>query len=187
MACLVFALIGLALGLTVPRDGKLGGFVVGIGVIFAYYIVMFLAESLAKGHRDPGRDPRALGARNRPWPFGIIALIWRARLTADGCRSPSLGLPHACDHPGWRAARQRSPNRSASTGAGGRGPLRRGVVWSSGSRACDVPDAGLLDRYISRLYLRVVGLSFLALLGCSTSRRSSTAPTRCSRARRRPR
>ena len=52
-ACLVFALIALALGLRVSRDGKLGGFVVGIGVIFAYYIVMFLAESMAKGHRIP--------------------------------------------------------------------------------------------------------------------------------------
>ena len=47
---MVFAVIGLALGLTVARDGKLAGFVVGIAVIFAYYILMFLAESLTKGH-----------------------------------------------------------------------------------------------------------------------------------------
>jgi lipopolysaccharide export LptBFGC system permease protein LptF len=37
--CLVFALVGLALGMSVARDGKLAGFVVGIGVIFAYYVV----------------------------------------------------------------------------------------------------------------------------------------------------
>ena len=30
VACFVFAVIGLALGLTVARDGKLAGFVVGI-------------------------------------------------------------------------------------------------------------------------------------------------------------
>jgi len=53
VACLVFALIALALGMTVSRDGKLGGFVVGIGVIFTYYIAMFLAESAAKGHSIP--------------------------------------------------------------------------------------------------------------------------------------
>ena len=77
-ACIVFAVIALALGLRVARDGKLGGFVVGIGVIFAYYIVMFLAESLAKGHRIPAEYARwvpnlLLG------PFGIVALVWRTR------------------------------------------------------------------------------------------------------------
>ena len=45
VACLVFGLIGLAVGLTVARDGKLAGFVVGIVIIFAYYIVMFLLPS----------------------------------------------------------------------------------------------------------------------------------------------
>ena len=50
VACLVFALIGLALGLTVAREGKLASFVIGVLVIFAYYIVMFLSESLTKGH-----------------------------------------------------------------------------------------------------------------------------------------
>src|SRR6478672_7132778 len=48
--CLVFALVGLALGMSVARDGKLAGFVVGIGVIFAYYVVFLLAESLVKGY-----------------------------------------------------------------------------------------------------------------------------------------
>ena len=33
-ACVVFAIIGVALGLTVARDGKMAGFVVGIAVIF---------------------------------------------------------------------------------------------------------------------------------------------------------
>ena len=50
VACLVFGVIGLALGLTVAREGKLAAFVVGTLVIFAYYIVMFLSESLTKGH-----------------------------------------------------------------------------------------------------------------------------------------
>ena len=50
VACLVFGVIGLALGLTVAREGKLAAFVVGTLIIFAYYIVMFLSESLTKGH-----------------------------------------------------------------------------------------------------------------------------------------
>jgi lipopolysaccharide export system permease protein len=96
MACLVFALIALALGLRVSRDGKLGGFVVGIGVIFAYYIAMFLAESAAKGHRIPPEYARwvpnlILG------PFGIIAIFWRARHAEGrlpfGLRAPQIRLP----------------------------------------------------------------------------------------------
>src|SRR5262245_8353905 len=45
VACLVFALIALALGMSVARDGKFGGFVVGIVVIFSYYMIFFVSES----------------------------------------------------------------------------------------------------------------------------------------------
>ena len=61
VACLVFALIGLALGLTVARDGKLAGFVIGVAVIFAYYIVMFLAEALTQGALPGARAVRGSG------------------------------------------------------------------------------------------------------------------------------
>ena len=109
VACLVFALIALALGMTVSRDGKLGGFVVGIGVIFAYYIAMFVAESAAKGHSIPAEWARwipnlLLG------PFGVVALILRAR-HAEG-RLPfglKLSLPAM---PAWlrrRVATSDSP------------------------------------------------------------------------------
>ena len=136
-------MIALALGLRVSRDGKLGGFVVGIGVIFAYYIVMFLAESLAKGHRIPAEYARwvpnlLLG------PFGIVALIWRARHAEGrlpfGVRLPTWRLP------AWVAS---IANASRASGAGprlGRGDAsapqqRRGLAcdpassWWSGSRA----------------------------------------------------
>ena len=85
-ACLVFAVIGVALGLSVARDGKLAGFVVGIAVIFAYYIFLYLASSITKGYysgQAGGAQPLllaqlALGAEPDPAPFGILALIWRA-------------------------------------------------------------------------------------------------------------
>ena len=77
-ACLVFAIIGVALGLTVARDGKLAGFVVGIAVIFAYYIFLYLAQSVTKGYYsgpDGGAKPLlagaalALDAEHRPLPL----------------------------------------------------------------------------------------------------------------------
>jgi len=49
VACLVFGLLGIALGATNRRDGALGSFVLGLVVIFAYYIPMYLGPSLAKG------------------------------------------------------------------------------------------------------------------------------------------
>src|SRR6266849_6399313 len=87
-SCVVFAIIGVALGLTVARDGKLAGFVVGIAVIFAYYVFLELAQSVTRGYYS-GADGGArslLVAQLSRWvpnlillPFGILALIWRAR------------------------------------------------------------------------------------------------------------
>ena len=49
-ACLIFTVIGLALGVTSRRDGKLASFALGGGVVFAYYIIMYGARALAKAH-----------------------------------------------------------------------------------------------------------------------------------------
>ncbi len=48
-ACLVFGLIGLAVGATNRRDGTLGSFVLGLIVIFSYYVPLYLGPALAKG------------------------------------------------------------------------------------------------------------------------------------------
>src|SRR5207245_6218434 len=87
-ACLVFAVIAVALGLTVAREGKVAGFVVGIAVIFGYYILLYLAEAVTTGlyAGDAGPYRTLLVAQMSRWfpnlvllPFGIMALIWRAR------------------------------------------------------------------------------------------------------------
>jgi len=157
-ACLVFALIGLALGLTVARDGKLAGFVVGILVIFAYYIVMFLAESLTKGHYLNMYVTRwvpnlVLGA------FGIAALVWRARYAAGGLPVGWLGR--------WQPRRTAVPDDAQAPtplARAARG-VRRQPVLVVRLPHLKIPGPGLLDRYISRMYLKTTGLSFLALLG----------------------
>ena len=53
VACFVFAILGLALGASNRKDGKLAAFVLGIAVIFAYYVIMFTAEALTKGFWMP--------------------------------------------------------------------------------------------------------------------------------------
>ena len=52
-ACVVFGLIGLALGVSNRRDGKLASFAIGIGVIFVYYVLLWLGQSLVRGHLVP--------------------------------------------------------------------------------------------------------------------------------------
>jgi LPS export ABC transporter permease LptG/LPS export ABC transporter permease LptF len=79
VACLVFGLIGLALGVSNRRDGKLASFVLGIGVIFVYYVVLWLGQSLVRGHVVPPwlaawMPNMLLGA------FGALLFAWRDRV-----------------------------------------------------------------------------------------------------------
>src|SRR5438477_9818895 len=100
VACFVFGIIGLALGLSVARDGKMGGFVIGIAVIFAYYVIMYLAEAYTQGHYRAIENAHNLSSASfalahlaRWWPnialglFGIGALVWRDRFA--GRRLPT--------------------------------------------------------------------------------------------------
>ncbi len=78
VACLVFALIGLALGVHSRKEGKLGGFTLGLGVLFAYYGIMVFFEGMTKGGRFPAEWARwmpniILGV------VGLLALRWRTR------------------------------------------------------------------------------------------------------------
>src|SRR6185436_19096313 len=53
VACFVFAILGLPLGASNRKDGKLAAFVLGIGVIFAYYGILSIAQALTKGFWIP--------------------------------------------------------------------------------------------------------------------------------------
>ncbi len=168
VACLVFGVIGLALGLTVAREGKLAAFVVGTLVIFAYYIVMFLSESLTKGHY--------LNMYLSRWMpnillgiFGIVALVWRARFVEG--RLPfgvPAGVGRLLARLGYTARAQLQTAAAAQT-RGNAGPRAAGAgqapVLVIRVPHLRLPSPGLLDRYISRIYIRIAGLSFLALLG----------------------
>ena len=53
VACFVFVLLGAAFGVRSRTDGRLASFALGIAVIFAYYVLMYESEALAKGQRVP--------------------------------------------------------------------------------------------------------------------------------------
>jgi LPS export ABC transporter permease LptF/LPS export ABC transporter permease LptG len=151
-ACLVFGLIGLALGASNRRDGKLASFVIGLAVIFLYYVLLWLGQSLVRGHLVPpwvaAWVPNiTLGA------LGGLLFVWRDRAvdqpirfalrfgprTAAPASKPMVAPPVA----GWRRR----------DGAVARVPPLR------------LPMLGILDRYVASTYARIAGLSAAAMAG----------------------
>ena len=147
VACLVFGVIGLALGATNRRDGKLGSFVFGLGVIFAYYIPLTLGPALAKGHLLP------------PWlavwlpniilsGVGAALFFWRSRAADQEFR---LAVPH------WLPRRKTAPIVRPSEHVAAVEPAPTGFM----SR---LPRPSILDRYVATVYTRVFALCALGLL-----------------------
>jgi LPS export ABC transporter permease LptG/LPS export ABC transporter permease LptF len=131
-ACLVFGLIGLALGATNRRDGKLASFVVGVAIVFVYYILLWLGQSLTKGQMlapwlAAWLPNFVLGAA------GILLFKWRGRVADRPMRVP---LPAF---------------------------LRRLSTVRATGRSRFFAPLGTLDRYVALTYMRMLGLSALAL------------------------
>jgi LPS export ABC transporter permease LptG/LPS export ABC transporter permease LptF len=155
VACLVFALLAVVLGLTDRKDGKLASFVLGIAVIFAYYLIMMAAQSGAKGQVVPGwlamwLPDLFLGALGVALLFGRAgsahrrgAFISRIRARVWHARGQSNGQPDA----GPAAVRGPAPVRLV---------IKLPHLW--------LPRPSLLDGYIVRTHVRVFALTFFGLL-----------------------
>ena len=161
VACLVFALIALPLGVSTRKEGKLGSFVLGGAVVCLYYFVMSISGSLAKGHQVPA----TLAAWLPNIVLGLIggALFLRRMGTTD--RQIRIPLPF------WRRT-------SPSTDSGVSVP--KPAVAASGNGkiilVIRVPDFSLpgptiLDRYVAQASARailVAGGIFLGLFYIAT-------------------
>lgn len=154
VACYVLALIALVVGMHTRREGKFAAFTVGIGVIFVYYTVMFVVENFAKSGHFP-----ALWARwvpNMLLGAAGLVLLWR-RTHGAGIRLPRL--PQGMLAKVW----QRKP--SAVDARPTVPPRRRRVVVVVKLPELALPRPTLLDLYIGNRYLRVLALTFFALMG----------------------
>jgi LPS export ABC transporter permease LptG/LPS export ABC transporter permease LptF len=146
VACLVFALLGLALGINSRKEGKLGGFTLGLAVLFVYYGLMVYFESRTKGGRFPAEWARwmpniILGI------VGVLAIRWR---------SSAIGRDITLHLPKW-FARGRAARSTAAA--------KPKVVVVIRVPEIKLPRPRLLDLYVSRRYLGVVSISFVGLLG----------------------
>ncbi len=147
VACFVLALIGLGLGVTNRKDGKLASFVLGFGVIFTYYVMLWTARSLAKSGR--------LAPELSPWVpnillgvAGILLFLWRARSADQPIRFsiPAFWRRRGAEGPAPPAARPR-------------------IVVVVRLPHVNLPRPSLLDLYVSRQYLTVFAVSLFSLLG----------------------
>jgi len=156
VACMVFAVLALPLGLHTRKEGKLAGFTLGLATIFVYYALLAQFEALTKGGSFP-----AVWARWVPnialAVAGVIALWWRTRARGH---SLSLRLPTWAS---WGARRAKTDNAPVTPAAGMATKSRPVVVIRI--PAVHVPRPRLLDIYVMKRYIRILALSFVGLLG----------------------
>jgi lipopolysaccharide export system permease protein len=149
MACPILALIGLALGASNRKDGKLGSFVIGIAVIFVYYVLLWGARAAAMGGRfSPEWAP---WIPNIVMGFGALVMVaWRARLGDQPLR---LGMPSLWR---WKATEADSAGAVVETNR----PRHR----ERRLPRLRLPLVRVLDVYISREYLRLIVIGIAGLL-----------------------
>jgi LPS export ABC transporter permease LptF/LPS export ABC transporter permease LptG len=154
-ASLVLALIGLALGISHRKDGRFASFVLGFGVIFGYYVVLWTMRAAAIS----GRLPAGLAAWIPNAIFGVAGvalLFWRAGSPDQPIR---ISIPTF-----WRRLGSGNASESSLPTDGERAASKK-VVLVIRVPHLNLPRPGLLDAYVSGQYLRVFFLGLFSLLG----------------------
>jgi LPS export ABC transporter permease LptG/LPS export ABC transporter permease LptF len=152
LSCPILALIGLALGASNHRGGRLTSFVFGFAVVLINYVLLYLPRAVALGGRLPPEV--AAWVPNIVMTIGAIGLMaWRIRAGDQPIR---FTIPMFWRH--WRGFRRPADVNPAVASA------RRPLLVLRLPRL-DLPAPRLIDTYISREYLRVFALGVLGLLG----------------------
>lgn len=71
LACIIFGVLGVPLGITSRRSGKSRGFSLGIGIVLSYYVLQLGGDALG----ETGRIPPVLGVWAPNMIFGVLTLI----------------------------------------------------------------------------------------------------------------
>jgi LPS export ABC transporter permease LptG/LPS export ABC transporter permease LptF len=154
-ACLVLALIGVALGVSNSKDGKLAGFVLGIAVIIGYYLLLWMSQALAVGDR--------INPSVAPWMANLVLGI--AGLALLRWRSRAADRPITLSVPGVFARKSPAPTLAGTSSPRPESGSRRGVVLVIKVPHFNLPHPRLLDIYISKQYLRIFLVGVFGLLG----------------------
>ena len=157
VACIVFAVIGLALGLHTRKEGRLAGFAVAISVVLAYYALMALSESWVKSLSESLKGhpwqtvPAYLGRWVPNLVLGVagIILLWRRTRAVEG----RLRIP---------LPRFSRPDKSAGEVSPASGAARPVLVLRVPENR--IPGPRILDAYVTTYYLRIAVLALAGLI-----------------------
>jgi len=157
VACVVFALIGLGLGLHTRKEGRLAGFAVAIAVVLAYYALMALSESWVKSLSESlkGKPWQTVPAYMGRWVPNVVlgiaglVLLWRRSRSVEG--RVRIPLPRF----------SRAPKAAGDESAAPAVP-RTVIVLRVPSNP--VPGPRILDTYVTTYYLRIAALALAGLV-----------------------
>ncbi len=147
--CLVFVLVGIPLGTTTRKGGRTSGFTISLAIILIYYVLITAGEKMALD----GRISPFTGM----WGPNIVFLLAGAYLFARTSRESPLFRRRT------RPAGRRSPKMIVIRVR--LSERARRLSWKRPRLSLRFPD--ILDRYISRKFLAIFALVFLALLSIS--------------------
>jgi LPS export ABC transporter permease LptF/LPS export ABC transporter permease LptG len=158
VACLVFSLVALGLGVSHRRDGKMASLVLGVGVVFVYYLLMYGAQGVAKAEVLPGWF-----AWLAMWVPNVVVGIWGIALITRRMISPERPFQIFFPTFGRKAAAPGgTPARTADTAPRARGAGVKVVIKIS---RFVMPRPSILDWYVLKQAARVSALAGTALLG----------------------
>jgi LPS export ABC transporter permease LptG/LPS export ABC transporter permease LptF len=138
VACLVFGVMGLALGATNHRGGALGSFGFGLAVVFAYYLPMYFFPQMTKG------------GFLTPW-----LAVWLPNILIGGLALILLMMRNRMADQPLRPAIPRSLDRVVP---------RFSTETSPAPRTTAASPVRVLDRYVGTMYLRLLLLSLAAAM-----------------------
>jgi LPS export ABC transporter permease LptF/LPS export ABC transporter permease LptG len=141
-ACMALGFLGLSLGISTKKGGKTSGFVISLGIIFVYYVMMTASRNMILkkivspfwGSWAPTMFLLLIGVLLYRFAAQEKEINWEKMLAVMHVRKSGLGPPPAA---GDRSRRARFPDRL---------PLP------------------ILDRYVLRRLLGVLFLTFTSLL-----------------------
>lgn len=152
MACIVFALVGIPLGMSSKRGGKSNGFVLTIILVFLYYVISLLGLTFSR----QGSLPPAAGvwAANVVFAMGGVWLLYR--VNRSSLEVLSLASLSERIKIWWRQRHATMANGGAEYSA--RRPLRKRYI----SRFPQIIDDYILRSFAGYLLLTIA--SFLVLM-----------------------
>ena len=150
-ACIAFGILGLPLGITNRRGGKSSGFSLSILIILFYYVTINNGEQLAAR----GKVPPAVGM----WAANAILLVLGTYLLSRANRDAGTQSSEGGIFRKGMLAVRRLVARTRAQRSGGEVEDEPSLL-----NRLDITFPNILDRYVLREFLKVLGLVLISVI-----------------------